>query len=465
MKPRFSALVGVVIVGLALGSSCANGPAVVTARPADLTVFFTSDTRGMLRRCGCTEGQMGGLSARASYLKSHRVEGRTLVLDAGDTLFGGMDYVEAKREFYTLKGRTIFKAMGEAGYDAASFGEYDFAFGWDLLYDTARVAGFPFVATNAAVDTGPLPVGPGGWYKSSVVKDVGGFKVGVIGVMDPAFPYASFERSFRGVSVSDPAGAAEGEISALKGNADLVIVLAHLSVSDLEGFVKGLRGADIVIQGHSQEMLEEPELINGALLVKGFNKGKHIGRLDLWLGRDGGRTVVRDYRYSVIAIDESIPPDPKVEEIIAGYRDTLKARKFVFQENDPEGAGHYVGPGSCKGCHADEYARWSETGHAKAFSALTKTNDQFDPECLPCHTTGYGWMSGYNALTGKYPDVTCESCHGPGSTHAPSDPLNTVGVTKAVDEKTCRGCHDEENSPNFEYERYKAMGGAHLGRQ
>jgi 2',3'-cyclic-nucleotide 2'-phosphodiesterase (5'-nucleotidase family) len=56
----------------------------------DLTIFFSSDTRGMIRRCGCTDGQLGGLSSRASYIKSHRND-RTLVLDAGDTLFDGLD--------------------------------------------------------------------------------------------------------------------------------------------------------------------------------------------------------------------------------------------------------------------------------------------------------------------------------------------------------------------------------------
>ncbi len=446
-------------------------PAAVMERPADLTVFFSSDTRGMLRRCGCSEGQLGGLSARANYIKFNRAEGKTLVVDAGDTLFDGLGVAPEKRDFYLLKARTLLSAMGQSGYDAALVGEYDLAYGLDFLAGAASESGFPFLATNISAETGGNGKNP---FKTSIVKQFPDFSVGVIGVVDSRFPYKSFPGSFAGITVSDTAAAAQAGIKELRGKADLIIVLAHLSIMPVEGLAKAIPDADIIIQGHSQEELPSPLKEGNTFIVKGFNKGKHIGRLDIWLGgvRKSGKfgRRIQDIKYSVIALDESIPPDREVERIIAGYREELKKRKFVIATPEPAGADRYAGPGACKACHPAEYKNWSETAHSGAYQSLVKTGDQFDPECLPCHTTGYGYSTGYNN-TGASPalrDVTCESCHGRGGAHAFGSKTGcflhvTTTVRRAVSEDVCRGCHDDYNSPKFEYEQYKAKGGAHRG--
>jgi len=439
------------------------------ARPADLTIFFSSDTRGMLRRCGCSDGQLGGVSARANYIKFNRVAGRTLVLDAGDTLFDGLSVDPAKRDFYMLKSRTLLSAMKQAGYDAAQVGEYDFAYGPGFLAEASRESGFDFLAANVVADTGDNRALS---FKPAVVKQFQGFSVGVLGVLDSGFPYKDFPESFGGVTVYDAAASARDSINGLRGKADIIIVLAHMSVDPVEGLAKAVPDADIIIQGHSQEVLEEPVRVGNTIIVKGFNKGKHIGRLDIWLGdkKPGGNgRKVEKVDYSVIALDESLPADPEVEKIIAGYRQELKSRKFVFDEPGPEGAGGFAGSDACKSCHAEQYKNWSATRHAGSYQSLVKTGDQYDPECLPCHTTGYGYKTGY--IIGSEQTlraVGCESCHGRAAMHisgimAGHTSAMAGTVRRAVGEDTCRGCHDDYNSPRFEYERYKAMGGAHRG--
>lgn len=90
----------------------------------------------------------------------------------------------------------------------------------------------------------------------------------------------------------------------------------------------------------------------------------------------------------------------------------------------------YVGAKKCKTCHIKQYNSWEKTNMAESFKNLEKgvmveekkkagledKDYTHDPECLKCHTTGYG-KGGFVSLeeTQHLKNVQCESCHGPGS--------------------------------------------------
>lgn len=442
-----------------------TAPAASYARPPDLTIFFSSDTRGMLRKCGCTEGQMGGLSVRAAYIKNNGVAGKTVVLDAGDTFFDGMDVQAGMSDFYSLKGRAILDSMRQAGYAAAAVGEYDLALGTGFLEKLSSRNAFPFLAANIKAAGSNRNV-----FSPGLVKPIGGVRVAVTAVLDNEFPYGSFNGRFKEIKITDPASAARAFLGKRGSAATLNIILAHLSVKDLHKFSKSVPEADIIIQGHSQDVLEKPEKEGNTIIVKGFYRGKQIGRLDLWLNLDrhGKLRVkkVRDFRYQLISLDESLSSDPAVDSIISGYRESLKARDYSPAYAEVPDAGSYIGVSGCRGCHEKAYENWSATAHARAFASLVKTGDQYDPECLSCHTTGYGYKSGYRGGNDGMKNVACEDCHGRGSRHVEAmaeGGQKTDAMKRYVAEKVCMGCHDDDNSPNFEYNKYLEMGGAHRG--
>jgi len=154
----------------------------------------------------------------------------------------------------------------------------------------------------------------------------------------------------------------------------------------------------------------------------------------------------------------------------------------------------YVGNAKCKTCHrkaeiGNQYKQWADGPHAKAFETLTteesakimtekglEGNAWEAPECLKCHTTGFG-EGGYEVMQANFwkPDeedkdgkkavkrmkglmnVGCETCHGPGSgykskskmkaVHAGELSCESVGLLP-VTEETCLVCHNEE-SPTY----------------
>jgi hypothetical protein len=113
---------------------------------------------------------------------------------------------------------------------------------------------------------------------------------------------------------------------------------------------------------------------------------------------------------------------------------------------------------------------WEGTRHSQAYKTLVDakqpSNRQYDPECIVCHTVGFGYLSGFKSEkdTAKLENVGCESCHGPGSRHA-NDANNPVfqammNPWKATPNETeehrlqriddsCQRCHDSENDVHW----------------
>jgi peroxiredoxin len=105
----------------------------------------------------------------------------------------------------------------------------------------------------------------------------------------------------------------------------------------------------------------------------------------------------------------------------------------------------YSGEEVCSVCHRDQHATWMLTKHASAWGSLVERGKDRDPDCLRCHTVGFGKPGGFD--TTKRQDhlrgVQCENCHGRGGPHQSPE------FAKAGFEPVCLGCHDAEHSLRF----------------
>jgi hypothetical protein len=153
----------------------------------------------------------------------------------------------------------------------------------------------------------------------------------------------------------------------------------------------------------------------------------------------------------------------------------------------------YIGIKQCKLCHQPHYDSWDTTRMSKAFMLLQsgvrseqkkaagldpEKDYTADPNCLTCHTTGYGKEGGFVSLelTPGMANVQCEMCHGPGSiyaemmlkkrgTYTREDYLTKGGMTMPSEEgNVCtEACHNPR-SPfiasgfKFNFENRKDIG-------
>lgn len=105
----------------------------------------------------------------------------------------------------------------------------------------------------------------------------------------------------------------------------------------------------------------------------------------------------------------------------------------------------YIPGKKCTICHAKMFRAYSKTVHAKSFENLADAGEATNPECLPCHTTGYGKPGGFkNAKsTSGLAGITCQSCHGPGSAHVEKGLTNEQRqmTIQRTPENVCIKCH------------------------
>ena len=209
---------------------------------------------------------------------------------------------------------------------------------------------------------------------------------------------------------------------------------------------------DVIIVGDEQsDALREPISVADTVLLNPGTKGKALGMLDIRWDKDEKNA---DSHFELLTLSERIPDSPRMTDLLLMYQQMLAAENLSeeVERELPSTGGMYAGNASCKTCHASEYASWKETKHSHAYHTLVEKGHETDPDCLTCHTVGFGFQTGFisQSQTPTLADVGCENCHGVGGNHVRNPQKGYGQVTKM----NCLTCHTSENSPNFDYDVY-----------
>lgn len=362
-----------------------------------VVILYTGNTKSQLEPCGCYQEQSGGLPRRAYVVDVIRKSGLpTLVVDAGN-IFDGKEEIDAHRCEVNLR------AMAAMGYDVVSLSQADLSYGDALLSQLSDVATFPFLAPDTTETDFTQPF---------VIKGAGQHRI-----------------AFVGGSVQEQA----------VSGANVVVALGNPDAS---------QSIDIVIQSSDLEAIEaDPETLS----VSSKPEGKTLGLLALWINTNG--QLARHYATQVALtgdVAESVPVREMLTSFYRKFAEDAEATPLFTDERleqDPQNG--YVSATACQKCHHQEYLQWSATRHAFAFESLLKKERYFDAACVSCHTTGFGYPTGFQIGDpgSAFKGVQCETCHGPGKRHV-SNPKKD-NIRRASETSLCLKCHDTQHSPGF----------------
>ncbi|QDU84995.1 Cytochrome c-554 precursor [Planctomycetes bacterium Pla163] len=184
--------------------------------------------------------------------------------------------------------------------------------------------------------------------------------------------------------------------------------------------------------------------------LKAFNRGFVQTSKD-WLESAGDFPDGRVFAVSKPSMHRNLVRDEMALDRIDGYH--AQVEEF-WSSQRPKGSHTgdvFADPASCASCHPDQYEFWKTTRHARAYSTLAITQQQFDAECFACHTVGFGEEGGFDRPheAAGYENVQCAACHGPGAAHMAGGAsyLNEKLLTKVG--STCVECHNKQHDPEF----------------
>ncbi len=220
--------------------------------PKDIVILVTSDIH-----CGIE--QHFGLAGLEEVRETFEEGGDyTLLVDDGDAIQG--EIVGTMSE-----GETIIELMNDLKYDVAIPGNHEFDYGMDQFMKLVGEADFPYISCNFTKEDELV-------FDPYVIKEVGGKKIGFVGVTTPTtltsstpsyfmndkgeFIYgfcedATGEKLYEAVQKAVDDVRAEG--------ADYVFLMAHLGNSsacspwNYADVVSNISGIDGVLDGHSHD--------------------------------------------------------------------------------------------------------------------------------------------------------------------------------------------------------------------
>ena len=327
------------------------------AASVDVQILAINDFHGALEPPSGANGRIrntdvGGVEYLSTHLSRLRAANpNTVVVSAGDNigatpLLSSLSHDEA-----------TIDALNRAGLQISAVGNHELDEGWwellrmqkggchpvDGCVAAPPFAGarFSYLAANITLDprhADPDVVSRLGLqsapsqplFPSFTIRELGGVKVGFIGLTLKDAPTIIIPASVRGLTFSDEARAANEAAAALRGMGVRAIVVVMHQGGEQSGGINGCtnmssslrnlvtrmsRDIDVVVSGHSHQAYNCT--IGTKLVTSASSNGRLVTDIDLRVRRSDGEVVSKSARN--LLVDRTVPQDPEQSAIIARY--------------------------------------------------------------------------------------------------------------------------------------------------
>jgi len=269
-----------------------------TAATRTVSLIHTTDLHGHIRPTMTYGGHksIGGLARCVTQIRKWRRENpESLLLDLGDVFQG-------TPESHVNGGSLMIRMFNRINYDAWTLGNHDFDWGPEVLERNLALSSSPVLTGNLELGGGGPGMFEGAWKKVRpwMMKEAGGFKIALIGLVTPGLPYWLAPETLGGVMPTDPSESLARSVAEAKdAGADAIVVMGHMGwrkkddfANPLNGMFAKVRGVDVYLGGHTHQHQQSSDL-NGVLMTQASYYGIHCGRVDLVFDQDSRKLVAK----------------------------------------------------------------------------------------------------------------------------------------------------------------------------
>ena len=266
-------------------------------------------------------GRLGGfahLKTLIDRLRAEAGEGKSLLLDGGDLLQGsGLANL--------MHGANMVEAANLLGVEAMT-GHWEFTYGEEALRANIKRFKGEFLAQNVFLteeasfnDKAAFDKASGRVFKPATVKEVGGFRIAIVG---QAFPYVPIAHPKR-FTPDWTFGIRDDEMQKVvdelrqKQKVDAVILLSHNGMDVDLKLATRVTGIDVILGAHTHDAVPRPVAVSNAggktLVTNAGSAGKFLGVLDL----DLAKGALKGVRYRLLPVYAGLlKPDAAMQALI-----------------------------------------------------------------------------------------------------------------------------------------------------
>jgi 2',3'-cyclic-nucleotide 2'-phosphodiesterase (5'-nucleotidase family) len=268
-----------------------------------LTILHTNDLHARL--LPLDNGQ-GGFARLATALARERGASQAcLVLNAGDL-------VQGSPVSTIFRGLPVYEIANLFGFDAATLGNHEFDYGWQIIPRYLKTARYPVVVSNLVDGAGKRMTD-----KPYVILNAAGLRVAVIGALTADLPTLTTPKMRGDWRILPVVDTVRRYVAEVRPQADLIVLLAHLSPAEETEALHQLDEVSVIVSGHAHKGLEAPIPYRGRVLVRVNAYGAEFGRLDLKVDTAAKRMV--SYEHKRIPVDAATPPSERVATLVAKW--------------------------------------------------------------------------------------------------------------------------------------------------
>jgi 5'-nucleotidase/UDP-sugar diphosphatase len=226
--------------------------------------------------------------------------------------------------FQKYLGVAELEIMKALEYDAMAVGNHEFDLYPSTLKYVLNEAGFPgegFPVLCANLDLSGDPE-LGYFVKPYSIKEYGDLKIGIFALLTETTNQISNPSPVVVLPAIDHAQAWVDTLEA--HNCDIIILLSHLGFEYEQLVASSVSGIDIIVGGHSHDVLTSPAQIGNTLLLQAGEFGRYLGKLTLYLNNED----IQSWDYELQSVDSSVPEEPTLAFMVAGLASGVEANPW-----------------------------------------------------------------------------------------------------------------------------------------
>ena len=290
-----------------------------------------------------------------------------LLLNGGDNFQGSLFYT-------TYKGAAEAEFLNQMKFDAMTVGNHEFDDGEDALVPFLDVIKFPVLSANVKANAQSKV---GDRIKPSIVLEVGGQKIGIIGAVTNDTPEIASPGP--NITIEDDIKTITAEVEKLKAEGvNKIIALTHVGYPRDKEMIAKIPGVDVVVGGHSHSLLSNtdakaegpyPTMVDNpdgykVPVTQAASYSKYLGEFKVVFDDNG---VVKEAKGDPLFLDKAITPD-------AAVLARIKELGAPIEELKNKEVSETTAPidGSRDNCRARE----CEMGNLVADAILDRVKDQ-----------------------------------------------------------------------------------------